>query len=64
MNGEDQEKMRRDYEYKIATMQSRIQGLELDLRNAEDQGRRMGEERVRQMEEELDSLRRVCLTLA
>ena len=34
---EDTEKMRRDYEYKLATMQNRIAGLERDLGGAADE---------------------------
>ncbi|EPQ54975.1 hypothetical protein GLOTRDRAFT_76278 [Gloeophyllum trabeum ATCC 11539] len=49
---EDEERIRREYEYKIATMQNRITGLEREL---ESSG---GEDRVRQMEGELDQLRR------
>lgn len=61
--GEDQERMRRDYEYKIATMQSRIQGLERDLGDQGSKERKWkdGEDRVRQMEEELTGLRRVSV---
>ncbi|KAL4249268.1 hypothetical protein ABKN59_007261 [Abortiporus biennis] len=56
VTGEDHEKIRRDYEYRIATMQSRITGLERDLESAQ-QGSVAGD-RVRQMEEELEELRR------
>jgi hypothetical protein len=58
---EEQETMRREYEYKIATMQSKISGLERDLSGAEESKKkaRAGADRVRQMEEELDGLRRV-----
>lgn len=52
VGGED-EKLRREYEYKIATMQSRITGLERDLEDALH-----GDERVRLMEAELEELRR------
>lgn len=50
----EQERMRRDYEFKIATMQTRISGLEREL-----DGARSSEDRVRAMEEELEELRRV-----
>jgi len=58
---EDQEKMRRDYEYKIATMQTQITNLQRDLGDAGERDRKWqdGEARVRQMEEELVGLRRV-----
>lgn len=58
---EDQEKVKRDYEYKIATMQTQITNLQRDLGDAGEKERRWkeGETRVRQMEEELISLRRV-----
>ncbi|KZP11245.1 hypothetical protein FIBSPDRAFT_899136 [Athelia psychrophila] len=59
--GEDTEKIRRDYEYKLATMQSRIAGLERDLGGAADerearsdmhkQERERGESRAKQGEE-------------
>ncbi|GJE91341.1 hypothetical protein PsYK624_074900 [Phanerochaete sordida] len=52
VGGED-EKIRREYEYKIATMQSRITGLERDLEDAMH-----GDERVQLMEAELEELRR------
>ncbi|KAI0072828.1 hypothetical protein K474DRAFT_1667322 [Panus rudis PR-1116 ss-1] len=59
VNGEEQERMRRDYEYKIATMQSRITGLERDLEDAQHRERSMAEndDRVRIMENELVELR-------
>ena len=59
-SGEEQEKLRRDYEYKIATMQSRIAGLERDLGEKGERENKwaQGEERVRVMEEELVGLRR------
>ena len=58
--GED-ERVRREYEYKIATMQTRITGLERDLQDAHDREQKWmeGEQRVRAMEQELDELRRV-----
>lgn len=64
MGAEEQEKMRRDYEFRIATMQSKIQGLEREVGGAGGQRERErkwedGEERVRSMEEELNGLRRV-----
>jgi hypothetical protein len=58
---EDQEKIRRDYEYKIATMQTQITNLQRDLGDVGEKERRWreGEAKVRQMEEELVGLRRV-----
>ncbi|KAF9017999.1 hypothetical protein BDZ89DRAFT_1165453 [Hymenopellis radicata] len=57
---EDNEKMRRDYEYKIATMQSQISNMQRDLDDSSQWERKWqdGEERVRQMEEELQGVRR------
>ena len=62
---DDTEKIRRDYEYKIATMQSQISNLQRDLDESAQRERRAyeSEERVRQMEEELQSLRRVSCSL-
>ena len=47
--GKERERMRRDYEYKIATMQSKVAGLEWDLggKGEREQKRVEGEERVR-----------------
>ncbi|EJF55728.1 hypothetical protein DICSQDRAFT_130488 [Dichomitus squalens LYAD-421 SS1] len=57
--GED-ERMRREYEFKIATMQKRIAGLERDLEDVQDREQKWadGEDRVRAMEQELNELRR------
>jgi hypothetical protein len=66
-SGEEQEKLRRDYEYKIATMQSKIAGLERDLGGKGDRDKQReaeGEERVRVMEEELVGLRKVRLFIS
>ncbi|KAI0941809.1 hypothetical protein AcW1_003600 [Taiwanofungus camphoratus] len=59
VGGEEQERLRRDYEFKIATMQTRITGLERDLEDAQRREQKWveSEERVRAMEEELDMLR-------
>ncbi|KAF8813736.1 hypothetical protein BYT27DRAFT_7180495 [Phlegmacium glaucopus] len=56
---EDQEKLRRDYEYKIATMQTQITNLQRDLGdNAEHERKRTeSESRVRQLEEDLANMR-------
>lgn len=60
---ENTEALRREYEYKIATMQSRITGLERSLEDAEERGRRMrdegAEEKVKVFEEEIRFLRDV-----
>lgn len=58
---EDQEKMRKDYEYRIATMQTQITSLQRDLGDAAERERKWkdGEAKVRQLEEELMSVRRV-----
>ncbi|KAK0195779.1 hypothetical protein F5146DRAFT_1027040 [Armillaria mellea] len=57
---DDNEKMRRDYEYKIATMQTQITNMQRDLGDSEQRERKWqeGEARVRQMEEELQVFRR------
>ena len=59
--GEEGEKIRREYEFRIATMQTRITGLERDLEDAQlrEQKWAESEERVRTMEDELEELRRV-----
>jgi hypothetical protein len=58
--GEDSERLRRDYEFKIATMQSQITSLQRDLTAAQDsqEDLRRSEDKVRQLEEELIDLRR------
>ncbi|KAI5118308.1 hypothetical protein M0805_006476 [Coniferiporia weirii] len=57
----DLESLRRDYEYKIATMQSRLTGLERSLEDAEERERRLrasaGDEKVKLLEEEVKVLR-------
>ena len=58
--GED-ERMRRDYEYKIAKMQSQITSLERELEGVQDREQKWldGENRVSVMEQELSELQRV-----
>lgn len=58
--GEDGDRLRRDYEFKIATMQSKIAGLERELENADERHQSSKDEgaRVRQLEEELSEFRR------
>ena len=62
---EDQEKLRRDYEYKIATMQTQITTLQRDLGDNTELERKSkeAENRVRQLEEELASMRQVRFLL-
>ncbi|KAI9441227.1 hypothetical protein H4582DRAFT_2110203 [Lactarius indigo] len=57
---EDNEKMRREYEFRIATMQSRITGLERAIEDGDLRGRQLeqSDQRVKQLEEELDKFRR------
>ena len=59
--GEDGERIRREYEFKIATMQTRITTLERDLEDAQLREQKWAESelRVRDMEAELEQLRRV-----
>ncbi|KAK7045688.1 component of the polarisome [Paramarasmius palmivorus] len=56
----DQEKIRRDYELKLATMQTQISSLQRDLGDAQQSDSKLkeSERRVMQMEEELVSVRR------
>ena len=62
---EDNERVRREYEFKIATMQTRITGLERDLEDVQERERKWveSEKRVRAMESELSELRRVSTSL-
>lgn len=59
--GDDGERIRREYEFKIATMQTRITALEHDLEDAQlrEQKWAESEERFRTMEDELEELRSV-----
>jgi hypothetical protein len=54
--GDEQERLRRDYEFKIATMQSRLTGLERDL----DQRELGAQQTTRRLEEELEGFRKAC----
>ena len=58
---EEQEKLRSEYEYKIAKMQTQLTALQWDLGDIDEWERKWmaGEEKVWQMEEELASLCRV-----
>lgn len=58
---DDREKMRREYEFKIATMQTQITTMQRDLDDAaeHEKRRRESEARVRQLDEELAGLRQV-----
>ncbi|KAF8629906.1 hypothetical protein AX15_003258 [Amanita polypyramis BW_CC] len=57
---EEQEKLRRDYEYKIATLQGQISSLQRDAADAADKDRRLreSETRAKQLEDELAVFRR------
>ena len=59
---EEEEKIRREYEYKVATMQNKITGLERDLEDADERGRSNadGNARAAQLEQELNEFKRVC----
>lgn len=65
VTGEEEEKIRREYEYKVATMQNRIAGLERDLEDAGEKGRSNadGNARAAQLEQELYEFRTVLLIL-
>ncbi|KAF9228291.1 hypothetical protein BS17DRAFT_773424 [Gyrodon lividus] len=58
--GDDHERLRREYEFKIATMQNRIMTLERDLGNAEkrEQELRESQQRTKLLEGEIDGFRR------
>ncbi|OCH92044.1 hypothetical protein OBBRIDRAFT_774139 [Obba rivulosa] len=58
--GEDSERLRREYEFKIATMQNRIAGLEREVEDAQQREQKWAEseERVRALEDELEEFRR------
>lgn len=61
VGGEDHERLRREYEFKIATMQGRIVTLERDLGNAEQRERELrdGQQRIKLLDEEIDGFRKV-----
>lgn len=61
VGGEDHERLRREYEFKIATMQGRIVTLERDLGNAEQREKELREsqQRIKLLEEEIDGFRKV-----
>lgn len=58
------EKIRSEYEYKIATMQLQLSSLQHDLGNATESERlhRESEKRVHKLEEELVGFRQVCIS--
>ncbi|KAI0338375.1 hypothetical protein BDW22DRAFT_709598 [Trametopsis cervina] len=62
VGGDEGERIRREYEFKVATMQTRIGALERDLEEAQlrEQKWAESEERVRSMEGELEDLRRLA----
>lgn len=67
-SGENVEGLRRDYEFKLATMQSRITGLERELEDAGERERRLrevaSEDKVAKLEIELKALTEVKYLLA
>ncbi|KAF8141300.1 hypothetical protein EV363DRAFT_1150957 [Boletus edulis] len=60
VGGEDHERLRRQYEFKIATMQGRIVTLERDLGNAEQREKELREaqQHIKLLEEEIDGFRK------
>ena len=62
---EDGEKMRRDYEFRIATMQSRIASLEREIGDGDVRTRQLelSDQRINQLEDDLDKFRRVSLVM-
>jgi hypothetical protein len=58
---EDSEKMRREYEFRIATMQGRIVTLEREIEDGDVRARQLeqSDQRVMLLEDELDKFRRV-----
>ncbi|KAG6381880.1 hypothetical protein JVT61DRAFT_495 [Boletus reticuloceps] len=60
VGGEDHERLRREYEFKIATMQGRIVTLERDLGNAEQREKELREaqQHIKLLEEEIDGFRK------
>lgn len=60
---EEMEKMRSDYEYKIATMQKKITNLENDLADVREEARskEADAERARDLEDDLKNLRKVSI---
>ena len=61
--GEEEEKIRREYEYKIATMQNKIAGLERDLEGADERARSNadGNARAVRLQRELNEFKTVRL---
>ncbi|KAF7321396.1 hypothetical protein MKEN_00660100 [Mycena kentingensis (nom. inval.)] len=59
-NEENVDKVRRDYEYRITTMQTQLSALQREHDEGSDRERQLqeSEARVQQMEEELDAVRR------
>jgi hypothetical protein len=62
---EDGEKMRRDYEFRIATMQSRIASLEREIDDGDIRTRQLelSDQRIKQLEDDLDKFRRVSVVI-
>jgi len=63
---EDSEKIRRDYEFRIAKMQSRIVTLEREIEDGDVRARQLeqSDQRIKQLEDELDKFRCVCLLIS
>ena len=62
---EDGERMRRDYEFRIATMQSRIGSLEREIEDGDVRTRQLelSEQRIKQLEDDLNKFRRVSTVM-
>ena len=62
VGADEHERLRREHEFKIATMQGRIVTLERDLVNAEQREKELrdGHQRIKLLEEEIDGFRKVC----
>jgi protein SPA2 len=62
---DDGEKMRRDYEFRIATMQSRIASLEREVEDGDVRALQLeqSDQRIKQLEDDLDKFRRVSLIM-
>ena len=62
---DDGEKIRRDYEFRIATMQSRIASLEREVEDGDVRALQLeqSDQRIKQLEDDLDKFRRVSLIM-
>jgi len=63
---DDGEKMRRDYEFRIARMQSRIASLEREIEDGDVRARQLeqSDQRIKQLEDDLDKFRRVSFVMS